>query len=235
MALTYELDGRVARITFDDGKANVFSHAAMQEMHGILDRIDADASVGAVVVAGRPGRFSAGFDLEAMTASDESMREMLIAGGRLVARLLLQPRPVVAACTGHALAAGALVLLASDYRIGAAGDWKIGLNEVAIGLAMPRWGIELARYRLNPSWFDRRVVLGQVGTPDEAVAAGFLDELVPADEVVAAAGEAAQRLSSLTSKAVGGTKERVRRAVADAMVGDIEADMSTLTRPTPAR
>lgn len=231
MSLTYAQEGPVARVTFDDGKANVVSHAVLEDLHLILDRVERDESVSAVLFAGRPGRFSAGFDLETMTASDESMRGMLIAGGRLVARLLLLPKPVVAACTGHALAAGALVLLATDYRVGAAGEWKIGLNEVAIGLPMPRWGVELARYRLDPAWYDRRVVLGQVGTPEEAVAAGFLDELAPAEGVIGAAVAWAERLSSLSTVAVGGTKERARRHVAAAMVDGIEADMATLAVP----
>ncbi len=94
-----------------------------------------------------------------MTAGPESMRSLVAAGGRFVAKLLLEPLPVVAACTGHALAAGALVLLAADHRIGAAGDWKIGLNEVAIGMPLPVWAVELARYRMPPSEFDH-IVLG---------------------------------------------------------------------------
>ncbi len=233
MPLTYEKQGPVAIIVLDDGKANAVSRAVIDELNGLLDRVDDDPDVRALVIAGRPGRFSAGFDLAAMTGSPETMRDLVIAGGRLLARLLLEPRPVVIACTGHALAMGALILLAGDHRIGAAGDWKIGLNEVAIGMPMPRFGVELARYRLSPNELEWRLVLGQTGGPEEAVRAGFLDRVVPAEEVLEQARAVAARLAELRTGAVSGTKERARRELVDRMLSDIESDLTTVTVPQP--
>jgi enoyl-CoA hydratase len=232
MPVTYSVQDQVAVVSFDDGKANVYSHEALVDLAAALDQAETDPEAGAVLLVGRPGRFSAGFDLATMTAGPESMRSLVAAGGRFVARLLLEPLPVVAACTGHALAAGALVLLAADYRVGAAGDWKIGLNEVAIGMPLPVWAVELARYRMPPSEFDH-VLLGQTGGPEEAKAAGFLDRVVPPDELMAEAAAAAVRLAELSGGAVAGTKTRARAEVADRMLAGMDQDLATITAPEP--
>ena len=231
MSLTSERHGNVAVLTLDDGKANAISETVLSDLAHALDRLEADHEVGALLLAGRPGRFSAGFDLAAMTAGADGMRSLVKGGGRFVARLLLEPRPVVVACTGHALAAGALILLAADHRVGAAGDWKIGLNEVAIGMAMPRWGVELARYRLKPSELDWRLVLGQTASPEEAVAAGFLDRVVPGDRVFEEALGTASALAGLRTGAVAGTKSRLRGEVARRMLDGIDQDLDSLTGP----
>ncbi len=230
MSVTYHVQDSVAVVSFDDGKANVFSHEVLDALSAALDRAEADPEAGAVLLVGRPGRFSAGFDLTTMTAGPDSMRSLVAAGGRFVAKLLLEPLPVVAACTGHALAAGALVLLAADQRIGAAGDWKIGLNEVAIGMALPIWAVELARYRMPPSEFDR-IVLGQIGGPEEAKTAGFLDRVVPAEELLTEATAAAALLAELSGPAVSGTKSRARAAVASRMLAGMEEDLAGISAP----
>jgi enoyl-CoA hydratase len=151
-----------------------------------------------VVIAGRPGRFSAGFDLAAMTSSPESMRELVTAGAESLLRIFTAPIPVVAACTGHALAAGALLLLVADRRIGADGPFKIGLNEVAIGMPMPRFGVAAARERIAPPQLDAAVQLATVYEPSAAVGVGYLDLVCPAPAVagtaVAQARELAERL-----------------------------------------
>jgi len=232
MPVTYELTDRVAHITLDDGKANAISQSMLGELNEALDRVERDEPR-AVSIAGRPGRFSAGFDLAAMTGSAETMRELVMAGGRLIGRLLLVPQPVVAACTGHALAMGGLLLLAADHRVGAAGDWKIGLNEVAIGMAMPRWGVELARYRLVPGQLEWRLLLGQTGSPEEAVAAGFLDRVVPSDQVVDEARNTAIHLSQLRTGAVAGTKTRLREGLVARMLDNVEEDLAGLVVEPP--
>jgi enoyl-CoA hydratase len=234
MSVSYEIGPNgVAEVVFDDGKANAYSLAVLEEMNAALDRARSDEAR-ALVLAGRPGRFSAGFSLADMTVSEESMRTLVISGARFIGRLLLEPYPVVAACTGHALAAGALVLLGADRRIGATGDWKIGLNEVSIGMALPLWAVELGRHRLDPRTFDWRVVLGQVATPAEAVSDGFLDRLVEPDEVLPEARRVAEELSVLRRGAVEGTKQRARGALVHRMLDGIEEDMATVSTPEPA-
>ena len=132
-----------------------------------------------VVLTGRDGYFSAGFDLKVFSAGDpDRVVEMLRLGATLTERMLSFPTPVIVACSGHAIAAGSFVLLAADARIGVDGPFQIGLNEVKIGLTVPWFAIELARGRLTPAHFDRAVVTARCMTPSEGVVAGFLDQLV---------------------------------------------------------
>lgn len=233
MPVSYEIQDKVAVVTLDDGKANVYTLEALEELTAALDRSEADPAVTALLLAGRPARFSAGFDLATMTSSEASMRALVAAGGRFVARLMLHPMPVVAACTGHALAAGALVLLAADRRIGASGPYKIGLNEVAIGMPLPVWAVELARFRMPATQFNR-IILGEVGGPEDAATAGFLDEVVAEDAVMDVAIAEAHRLSELRRGAVSGTKSRARRSVVERMLDHMDEDLASVGSPSPA-
>ena len=223
------VDDGVATITIDDGKANAIDHGVLAELDGALARATDEAH--AVVLAGRPGRFSAGFDLAAMTSSVDGMRKLVIAGAETLLRVFSCPVPVVAACTGHALAAGALLLLVSDRRIGADGPFKVGLNEVAIGMPLPTFAVELARYRMPPSAFDT-ALLGDVFAPADAVAAGYLDRVVAADDVLAEAGAEARRLSALRRGAVDGSKRRARGALVERLLAGLADDLASISAPT---
>src|SRR6185436_19073244 len=150
----------------------------------------------------------------------------------LLVRIFTFPVPVVAACTGHALAAGSLVLLASDRRIGAEGPFKIGLNEVAIGMALPQFAVDFARYRMPPSQFDS-ALLGEVHDPHSAVAAGYLDRVVDSESVVAEATATAHQLAQLRTGAVSRTKATARAGIAERILAELEADMATMGGPTP--
>ena len=226
--LDYRLDGALAVLTLDDGKANAYSHAVLEALQGGLDRAEKEAT--GVLLAGRPGRFSAGFDLSVMTAGDEPMRGLVTAGAELLLRMFTFPMPVVVACTGHALAAGALVLLVADARIGAEGEFKIGLNEVAIGMGLPRFAIELARYRMPPSTFDS-ALLGRTFDPAGAVGAGYLDRVVPADELLASATAEAQALAALRTGAVAHSKRLARGEIAERILATLAADMAATSGP----
>lgn len=225
----YEQQGAAAILHMDDGKANAVSHALITALGAGLDRAEKEA--GAVLITGRAGRFSAGFDLTEMTRGQEAVRALVTAGAELIARLFLHPRPVIAACTGHALAAGALILLASDYRVGAAGAFKIGLNEVAIGMTPPLFLGELARHRLSPRLLTRATTQAEIFSPDGAVEAGFLDRVVPADALGAEALAHAQRLAALPDPAFRNAKLRERGDVARRIRDGLHADMQTLTGP----
>jgi enoyl-CoA hydratase len=226
--LEYRLDGAVAVLTFDDGKANAYSHDALDAIGAGLDRAAEEAT--ALLLVGRPGRFSAGFDLAVMTSGVEPMRALVTAGAELILRIFTFPMPVVAACTGHALAAGALVLLSCDRRVGAEGPSKIGLNEVAIGIGLPHFAVELARYRMPPSAFDS-ALLGTTFDPQGAVTAGYLDRVVPAEEVVVAATAEATALAALSTGAVAHSKRLARQALADDILAHLAADMAATTGP----
>ncbi len=218
----HSLDGPVATVTLDDGKVNVLSPAMQSAVHDALDRAEADGSV--VVLAGREGIFSAGFDLGILRAAGEAGSAMVLGGFELAARLLAFPTPVVVACTGHAVAMGAFLLLSGDYRVGAAGPYTLRANEVAIGLTMPHAAVEVLRQRLTPAAFVRAATLAEPFAPDAAVAAGFLDRAVDPGDVLLMAQDAAAALATLDLAAHAATKQRVREPVLAALCSAIERD-----------
>jgi enoyl-CoA hydratase len=229
--LTYRLDHDVAVLTLDDGKANAIGHGTIDALDGALDRAESEAR--AVVITGRPGRFSAGFDLSVMTESTEAMRGLVLSGARLFMRLYGYRLPTVAACTGHALAAGALVLLSCDRRIGADGSAKIGLNEVAIGMGLPVFAVELARERLQPSQFTAATMAARVYDPAGAVDAGYLDTVVPEFDLLTTALAEARALGELQTGAYAHTKTIARRAKIAEVLSSLEDDLATISGPNP--
>ena len=231
-AVTYELQGRVALVTVDDGKANAISHLLAADLHHALARARDEA--GAVVIAGRPGRFSAGFDLATMTSSPDAAKELLRVGAELALDIYGFPVPVVVASTGHALAMGAIVLLAADVRIGADGPFKVGMNEVAIGMPVPRFAVELARARLTNAAFTAAVNHATVYDPAGAVAAGYLDRLAEGDDVVGDAMAHADELAErLRPDAFVATRANCRGAQLETMGHGLATDVAEFTVELP--
>lgn len=226
---SYHLDGTIAVITHDDGKANVVGPATITALHEHLDRAAEEAR--GVVIVGREKRFSAGFDLGVMTSSDDAMRALVADGAELLCTMYEYPLPIVAACTGHALAMGALLLLASDVRVGAEGPFKIGLTEVAIGMPLPIFVIEFARDRLLPTAFTRATLGAQTFDPAGAAAVGYLDETVPADRVLATAMERASALAAYRTGAFARSKQLAREALCVQVRATLDEDVATLKGP----
>ncbi|MEI2697228.1 MAG: crotonase/enoyl-CoA hydratase family protein [Microthrixaceae bacterium] len=192
--VTCSIDGAVATITLDDGKANALSHAMLDGFDRAIDEA-LDAKAGVLLVVGRDGKFSAGFDLSVMTAGPVQARDLLRKGADLALRLFELPIPVVFAVTGHALAMGGILLCCADVRIGASGPYKVGLPEVRIGMPVPAFAVELCRDRLSSRWFTRAVLLGERVDPQQALEAGFLDEIVELDQVRDRARSAAAEIA----------------------------------------
>jgi len=218
--VSYRLDQSIATITLDDGKVNALSPGMLSEINRALDQAEADRAI--VVLTGRQGVWSAGFDLALLRTGGDDADGMVRAGFDLTERLLAFPRPVVIACTGHAIAMGVFLLLSGDYRIAAAGPYKIVANEVSIGFVIPHAAIEICRHRLAPAHFHRAVALAEVFAPDDAVIAGFLDRVVPASELGEAARAAATRFASLNMAAHAATKLRAREPALRALRAAIE-------------
>lgn len=206
---TLELSDEVAIVRMDDGKANALGPAMLDALDAAFDRAEREAK--AVVLAGRPGRFCAGFDLKHMMAGPESARALVTRGADVLLRMYAHPQPVVVACTGHALAGGALVVLCGDVRLGTAGEFKLGLNEVAIGLPLPILAIELARDRLDPRHLTEATLLARQFDPEAARDAGYLDHVVPADQLLPRALDEARRLAGLGSVPFAASKRALRR------------------------
>jgi len=229
--LTTTIEDGVAVLRFDDGKANVLSHAAIDAFEAALDKATEEA--GAVCIVGREGRLCAGFDLAVMTGEPDGMRQLVSRGAELLMRIYLHPQPVVVAVTGHALAAGALLALACDVRIGADVPAKIGLNETSIGMPLPQFAAELARDRLTPAAFSRATLAAEIYDPAGAVEVGYLDRVVPADEVEVAAIAEANRLSAYRAGAYARTKEVLRRATVDRVRAGTAADLALFNVEAP--
>lgn len=218
--------GNVALIRMDDGKANALSYEMLAALHSALDTAEKDAK--AIILAGREGRFCAGFDLKIMMSGFDAAAKLVGEGASLYMRLYDWGQPVVAACTGHALAGGALLLLVSDTRIGTVGEFKIGLNEVAIGLPLPILAQELARDRLSKRHLIAATLQARIHNPAEAVECGFLDEIVAAETVVDTAVEYAKKLAGLPGHAYAATKSKLRGSTIAHIRNTLEDDMNRL-------
>ncbi len=213
--VNYRRDESIAVITLDDGKVNALGPPMQQAINDALDNADRD-NVGAVVIAGNHRVFSGGFDLKILTGGEvQPAIDMLKGGFELAHRLLSYPKPVVMACTGHAIAMGAFLLACGDHRV-AAPAYNIQANEVAIGMTIPYAALEVMKLRLTRSAYQQAAGLAKTFFGETAVAAGWLDEIVLPEAVLDRAYEAAREFATLKQQAHVATKLRTR---ADALQG----------------
>lgn len=223
-AVSFELADRVGVLRLDDGKANAIGYDELNAIDAAIDAAESQAR--ALMIIGREGCFSAGFDLRVVQSGPDASRDLVAAGARTAMRLYSARLPVVAACTGHALAFGAIMLMSSDVRIGADIDAKIGLNEVSIGLPLPVFAVELARDRLSPAYFTQSTTLAGVYTPREAQQAGYLDELSPQDDLTEVALSRARALAAyLNPAAFAQTRRNTRQATVEHVLATLDDDL----------
>ncbi|KJK19490.1 crotonase/enoyl-CoA hydratase family protein [Pseudomonas sp. NPDC087612] len=222
--ITYHLEDGIATLTLNNGKVNAISPDVIKAFNAALDQAVQDRAV--VIITGQPGILSGGYDLKVMTAGPKEAVSLVTAGSTLARRMLSHPFPIIVACPGHAVAKGAFLLLSADYRIGVEGPFSIGLNEVQIGMTMHHAGIELARDRLRRAAFHRSVINAEMFDPVSAVDAGFLDKVVPVEQLQEAALTAARQLKKINMNAHKHTKLKVRKALLelldDAIIRDQE-------------
>ena len=217
--LNYELVDDVAAITMDDGKANAVSHSFIDNLTEGLDRAETEAK--ALVIFGRSGVFSAGFDLKEIGKGQAESKALVDRGAALLFRLFTYPLPVVAASAGHAIAAGALLMLASDTRIGVAGDAKYGLNETAIGMTLPPFGLQLGLCRLSKRYQTEAMIQAKLYDGNDALRVGYLDHVVSPEQLQASAMTKATELAQLPSDAYGVMKLAVRRQYIDVIAASL--------------
>jgi len=229
--VTTTIEDGVAVLRFDDGKANVLSFAAIDSFEGALDRAEVEAQ--AVCIVGREGKLCAGFDLSVMSGGPDAARELVARGGELLMRVYQHPQPVVVAVTGHALAAGALLVLACDVRIGADVPAKIGLNETSIGMPLPLFAVALAEDRLATTALVPATLGAQIYDPHGAVDVGYLDRVVPVDDVADRAVAEARRLGAYNARAYAQTKQVLRAGTLQRVLDGAEADLARFTVESP--
>ncbi len=208
-AVHYELGDRIAVIRIDDNKRNALSPDVLRGIYAAFDKAEADEA--AVILTGREGVFSAGFDLKVMQRGGMNALRMLSLGYGLTARVLKYPYPVVAACNGHVMAMGVFLLLSADYTIGSRGDFKVSANEVAIGMTMPRVAAAMLKHRLDPAAYQRAVTLAEFFDVESAMPAGLFDELVDPEGLADRAAALAQQLLQLDPHAHAASKRRIRK------------------------
>ena len=221
----YKSEENHAVITINNGKVNAISHEVIDGLNAAFNKAEEDQKI--VILTGQKGIFSAGYDLKTMQKSAEAAKELAIKGFRISLRMLSFPTPIIIACTGHAVAKGAFMLLYGDYRIGVEGSFKIGLNEVMIGMTMPYTGIELARARLIPAYFERSINNAELYSPKEAVIAGFFDVIVPEEELLSTAIKTVTLFEKLNPKAHAETKLRLRKPYLEKIKKAIEFDLKS--------
>ena len=223
--LTYELKNDVAHLHMDDGKANALSHAMIDALNDAIDKAESEAK--AIMISGREKRFCAGFDLSVMYGGPAEVTRLVSRGANLLTRLYGLKLPVIIACTGHALAAGGLLLLAADYRVGTKGDFRIGLNEVAIGMTTPMFLLDFARDRVPATWLPRATVHAHLFNPVEATSSGFLDEAVDAADLLTRATSIAEQMGALPQPAFAASKKKLNRETIERIEANLTADSST--------
>ena len=214
--VTISKRGSVAVVTVDDGADNTLDVNTVNSLLSAFRAVQDHA--GAVVLSGRPGCYSAGLDNEVLRSGGEAASDLLHSGTELILRLVEFPRPVVVACTGDALGAAAVSLLSSDVRVGMAGDFKIGMDWVALGLPVPDLAVELARARLSPRHMTLACNTARLYAPDEAVEAGFLDFVTTEDAVEKACEVAAELAQRLDPKAFEITRTTTCRSLTNAIM-----------------
>ncbi len=222
----YEVRDRIADVTIANGKANALAPEVIEGLGAALTRAESapEEEVGAVLVSGAPGMFSGGFDLKVMRSSPAAAGKLVTDGGELFARMYGSPVPVVVACTGHAIAAGALLLLGADARVGAAGEFRIGLIETQLGMVLPRWAIELAQERLANRCLQDATVGARIYEPTGAVEAGFLDAVAPPEALAEVAEAEAQRWAAFSRDAYRGQVRMARSERLGRLAEAIAAD-----------
>ena len=203
---TLESKDDVSIITIDDGKANVFSKNMIDAFNECLDNVPTDK--GSLIITGREGMFSAGFDLKVISSGDiEKIRDMTLNGFKLLARIFSFPRPVLAACSGHGIALGTFLLCCCDYRIGIKGEYMVGANEMRTNMVIPTPILELIKFRVTQSYKYRAVLGGEMFALEDATKTGIIDEITESNNLMNTAMEKAKDLSTMGNPSYSLTKE----------------------------
>ena len=218
---TLSQEDEISIITLDDGKANVFSEEMTQAINDCLDKVPTDS--GSLIITGRPGMFSAGFDLKVIASGDvPKIKKMSLSGFKLLSRIFSFPRPVVAACSGHGIALGTFLLCCCDYRIGIKGEFLLGANEMETNMVIPTPILELIKFRISPSHKYRSILGAEMYQLDKAIDAGLMDQIEEAETLMDAAIEKAKDLATMGHPSYTLTKALFIKDVADKINNALE-------------
>ena len=232
----YAFNDDVAELRLDDGKVNAMSHPFFDALNGALDQAEKDGAR-AVLIAGRPGVFSAGLNLKVLpTLKPDELKSTLINFGHTMLRVYNFPIPTVAAVTGHAIAGGFVLMSACDLRFAAEGPHRIQLNEVALGLTLPTWATIISESAIPPQWQTEAILHSRLYTPAEALERGIINRVVsPAEKLLDEARAAARELTALDTAAYARVKTAKRELGMKRALAHVEKDASRLDLKQAAR
>ncbi len=220
MSVTFSTVGDVGHIQLDDGAKNVINHDVLDELEACW--AEAKSNCGAVVLSGRPGSFCAGYDIKVMTEGGaKAAGELGSRGGRFALELFGSDLPIIGVAQGHCFTIGAVWLACCDIRIGEPGPYKYGMTEVALGVGFSDWPLEPFRSRLKPEQLIPAILHSELYSPEGAVEAGFIDQLVAEGEGLDIGLEKAAQLAKLPRKAYAATKQVLRRKSLDIMAKEL--------------
>lgn len=202
--------GRIRELRLNRPPVNAINPELVAALHEAVTRAPGEGAR-ALVLSGSPGRYSGGLDVPLLVDFDRAAMERLWEDFyRLLLALAASPIPIAAAITGHSPAGGAVLATYCDYRIMAEGDFKIGYNEVAVGIPMPIAILRCVARQVGPRQAERLCGGGLLVSPQEACRIGLVDELVPADRVVERAVEWANGIVALPPNAMSQTRKAAR-------------------------
>jgi enoyl-CoA hydratase len=208
--------GVVTILRLARGKGNALNLELAVAFADALERLDRSAA-GAGIITGQGSVFGAGVDLVALLEGGPAyIRQFLPLLQQVIARLATFPKPLVAAVNGHAIAGGAILMLACDQRLLARGTARVGLTEVRVGVPFPAWALEVARFTTPPQHLATLIGTGRTWLPEEALARGLVDELVEPERLLDRACEVAVELAAILPDTFRATKMALRRPMIEA-------------------
>lgn len=207
---------RVRELRLARPPANALNPALIDRLRAALKEAVA-AGRGAVVLSGAPKLFSGGLDVpELMALPPPALRTMWQEFFGLMRDIAALPIPVVAALTGHSPAGGTVLAIFADYRILAEGAFRLGLNEVQVGLPVPPMLVRTLQYTVGERQAARLAVGGLLLESAEALRVGLVDELAPVEQVVPRAVAWATELLNRPPQAMLATRRLARQPLVDA-------------------
>jgi enoyl-CoA hydratase len=218
---TLSQENDISLIKLDDGKANAFSYDMLSQVNELLAKVPRDS--GALVITGRDGLFSGGFDLKTLATGDmEKITTMVQLGYRLLLELYSFDRPIIAAVSGHSIALGLFVTCSADYRIAIDGQYVCQANEVRNNMDIPLQIMEILKARVNKNYFYPAVYHSDAYSVQDSIAVGFIDEVVPEAQFMERVLEKAKELATLPHPFYANTKKSAQKDIVQKITDAIE-------------
>lgn len=224
-----QTEGEIAVLTFNRPKVNAINAEFVNQLQSRLDLLIQDNRINGIILTGTPGFFSAGLDVvELFPLGKEDIQEFWAKFNRLLITLFTCPKLIFSAISGHSPAGGTVLAIMTDYRIMASGKYKIGLNEVAVGLTLPGAIGEVFQYLLGTRNAEKYALTGSLLTPETAMSTGLIDEICESDTILETAKNRLRDWLKLPSAQQGQTKLKMRKSIASRMENDIEKDTAEI-------